>query len=421
MGVSSPESPNRSDDVAVAGRLANFQALTDSTLARLDVDELLVELLARAREILDVDTAAVLLLDEQGDALVARASCGIEDEVRQGVRIPLGVGFAGRIAATKEAVRLDQVDSSTVANPILWEKGIKVMLGVPLVSGDDVIGVLHVGRLESRPFDEHDIELLQVVSGRVVGAIQSRQLAIERAATGLLERSLLPTRLPTCQGLTFATRYVAAEKLVVGGDWYDIFTLPSGQLWVVVGDVAGHGLQAAVVMGRIRSALRAYTLIGEPPERVLDLVDRKVNHFEIGTMATVACAVIDPPYDTMTLAVAGHPPPVIAMPGRPASLAKVAVSPPIGTTFACPSRSSTTIKLAPGSVVALYTDGLIERRDEPIDVGLERLRKALTPGPPDRVARDIMRDLIGATAPRDDIALVVMRCAESCDAPNEKP
>jgi serine phosphatase RsbU (regulator of sigma subunit) len=230
---------------------------------------------------------------------------------------------------------------------------------------------------------------------------------------------LLPTKLPICPGLSFATRYVAAEELVVGGDWYDIFTLPSGQLWIVVGDVAGHGLHAAVVMGRIRSALRAYTLIDEPPERVLDLVDRKVNHFEIGSMATVACAVIDPPYDTITLAVAGHPPPAIAAPGRPASLAEVEVSPPIGTRFACPSRVSTTIPLAPGSVVAFYTDGLIERRGEAIDVGLERLRKAISPGPPDRVAREIMRDLISDTVPRDDIALVVMRRADSDDARGE--
>ena len=391
----------------VAGRLAQLHALTDSTLTQLDVDELLAELLARVRDILDVDTAAVLLLDEQGDALVARAACGIEDEVRQGVRVPIGTGFAGRIAATKEAVRLDRVDSTTVSNPILWEKGIKVMLGVPLISGD-LVGVLHVGRLQTRRFNDRDVELLQIVAERIAGAIQARQLAIERAATRLLEHSLLPAKLPRCPGLTFATRYVAAEELTVGGDWYDLFTLPSGQLWIVVGDVAGHGLQAAVVMGRIRSALRAYTLLDLPPERVLDLVDRKVNHFEIGTMATVACGVLEPPYDTITLAVAGHPPPVIAAPGRPAWLADINTSPPIGTTFTARPRSATTIALPPDAVVAFYTDGLIERRDESIDVGLERLRNAMSLGTPDRVAREIMRHVIGNRIPGDDIALVVM-------------
>jgi sigma-B regulation protein RsbU (phosphoserine phosphatase) len=407
--VSSSEGPEVSHDVVLAGRLARLEALTDTTLAQLDVDELLAELLARVREILDVDTAAVLLLDVQSAVLVARAACGIEDEVRQGVRVPLGTGFAGRIAATKEAVRLDRVDSTTVANPILWEKRIKVMLGVPLMRADDVLGVLHVGRLENRPFSEHDVELLQVVAERVAAAVQSRQLASERAATDLLERSLLPTKLPRCPGLSFATRYVAAEELTVGGDWYDLFTLPSGQLWIVVGDVAGHGLQAAVVMGRIRSALRAYTLLDASPERVLDLVDHKVNHFEIGTMATVACAVLDPPFDTMRLAVAGHLPPVVAAPGRPAWLAEVDVSPPIGTNFASQPRSSTTIPLAPDSVVAFYTDGLVERRGESLDVGLERLRRATSVGAPDGVAREIMRQVIGNSIPRDDIALVVMR------------
>jgi sigma-B regulation protein RsbU (phosphoserine phosphatase) len=329
------------------------------------------------------------------------------------VRVPLGTGFAGRIAATGEAVRLDQVNSTTVANPILWEKGIKVMLGVPLLSGVAVVGVLHVGRLERRPFDDHDVELLQIVADRVAGALQSRQLAAERAATALLERSLLPTKLPTCPGLTFATRFVAAEGLTVGGDWYDLFTLPSGQLWIVVGDVAGHGLQAAVIMGRIRSALRAYALIDASPARVLDLVDRKVNHFEIGTMATVACAVIDPPYETMTVALAGHPPPVIAVPGEPASMVEVKPGIPLGVNLVAPPRSSATVALPADSVVAFYTDGLVERRGESLDEGFDRLRHAMSLGTPERVAGGIMRHVIGNTVPRDDIALVVVRRADS--------
>jgi phosphoserine phosphatase RsbU/P len=397
-----------SDGVPLAERLANLQALTDSTLTQLDVDDLLVELLSRVREILDVDTAAVLTLDEATGELAARAACGIEEEVRQGVRVPFGAGFAGRIAATKEPVRLDHVDSSTVANPILWEKGIEVMLGVPLLSGDRLLGVLHVGRLENQPFNEQDIELLRIVADRVARAMEAQQRVIERAATGLLERSLLPAKLPNCRGLNFATRYVPAEEKRVGGDWYDLFTLPSGQIWIVVGDVAGHGLQAAVVMGRIRSALRAYTLLEAPPEVVLDLVDRKVHHFEMGTIATVACAVINPTYDTMTVALAGHPPPVIAMPGRPASLAEIEVSPPVGTNFA-PQRRSSTIALVPDTVIAFYTDGLIERRGESVDVGFKRLLDATFPDTPERVAREIMRNVVGGRVVRDDIALVVVR------------
>ncbi len=248
-----------------------------------------------------------------------------------------------------------------------------------------------------------------MVGDRIAGAIQTRQLADERAATGLLERSLLPTKLPSCPGLAFATRYVGAEHKTIGGDWYDIFTVGSGQLWIVMGDVAGHGLQAAVVMGRIRSALRAYSLLDESPERVLDLVDRKVNHFEFGAMATVACAVLDPPYETMTIALAGHPPPVIAAPRQRAALGGGRTEPPDRNTLSFGNRRSTTIPLAPDSVVAFYTDGLIERPGESLDVGFSRLRQAMSLGPPEDVARDIMRHVIGDYVPQDDIALVVMR------------
>ena len=403
-----PKSAHKPYDVDLATRLTNLESLTDSTLTQLDVDDLLAELLVRVCDILDCDTAAVLMLDEQSETLVARAACGIEEEVRQGVRIPIGRGFAGRIAATNAPVRLDRVDETTVSNPILWDKGIEVMLGVPLLSAEALLGVLHVGRLERRPFTDGDIELLQIVAERIASAIQTNQLASERVAARMLERSLLPSRLPHCDGLEFAARYVAAEAYAVGGDWYDLFTLPSGQLWVVVGDVAGHGLRAAVVMGRIRSALRAYTLLEAPPERVLDLVDAKVNHFEMNTMATIACAVVDPPYDTMTVAIAGHPPPAIVAPDEPAELLDVVKSPPIGVEVPAERRSST-FALPTDAVVAFYTDGLVERRGESLHVGFERLRNAMSPGSADTVARDIMRRVIGGTVPRDDVALVVMR------------
>ena len=404
------ELPQSSDDPGSAERLDKLHALTDSTLSHLGTEALLVELLARVRDILDVDTAAVLTLDPEAGELEARAACGIEEEVRQGVRIPVGTGFAGRIAAVRHPLRLERVDATTVANPILWEKGIKVMLGVPLIGGDSVVGVLHVGRLEMRPFTDGDAELLQVVGDRVVAAIQSRELEVERAATQLLERSLLPARPPPCPGLEFAARYVPVEARSVGGDWYDLFTLPSGQLWIVVGDVTGSGLRAAVTMGRIRSALRAYTMLDEPPERVLDLVDRKIAHFEIDAIATVLCGAMDPPYDVMTLAIAGHPPPVLAVPGRPAAFAETIVSPPIGFGFGAEHpRVATTISVGAGTVIAFYTDGLIERRGESLDRGLERLRQAVSAEAPSQVARDVMRQCIGGSVPDDDIALVVMR------------
>jgi hypothetical protein len=230
-------------------QLDNLLAVSQVGHGRLGVDDLLEALLSQVLEILNADTAAVLMLEPGGNELVARAACGIEEEIRQGVRVTVGKGFAGTIAATRRPVALNHVGPDTVTNPVLWERGIRVMLGVPLVSADELLGVLHVGRLDDRPFGEDDAALLGVVGERVIAAVQTHQLAVERAAVVLLERSLAPHRLPACPGVEFAARYVTAEHRTVGGDWYDVFTLPSGQLWVVIGDVAGHGLEAAVIMG----------------------------------------------------------------------------------------------------------------------------------------------------------------------------
>jgi signal transduction histidine kinase len=169
-------------------RLRRLQALTDAALAHLELDELLAALLVRTRELLEVDTCAVLLLDEATDELVARAAVGIEEEVEQGVRIPVGGGFAGRVAAGRSPVILDDVDHADVLNPILREKGIKSMLGVPLFVHGDVIGVLHVGVLEHRSFGADDVELLQFVADRAAIAIDhARAFEAERRARERIE------------------------------------------------------------------------------------------------------------------------------------------------------------------------------------------------------------------------------------------
>ena len=157
-------------------RLEDVQAVTDAALAHLELDELLGVLLPRIRDILHTDTCAVLLLDEERQELVARAALGIEEEVEQGVRIPLGRGFAGRVAARAEPVIIDDLDKFDVWNPILRQKGIRSMLGVPLLARGDVIGVLHVGTLTARKFTRGDVELLSLVAERVGIATERAQL-----------------------------------------------------------------------------------------------------------------------------------------------------------------------------------------------------------------------------------------------------
>jgi GAF domain-containing protein len=158
-----------------AERLRRLQSVTDAALAHLDLEALLAELLVRTREVLQVDTCAALLLDTQTNELVARAAVGIEEDVEQGMRVPLGAGFAGTIAARKQPVILPDVDHAHVLNPFLREKGVKSMLGVPLLVGGEVLGVLHIGSLTYRTFTSANVELLQLVADRAA-------LATRRAA-----------------------------------------------------------------------------------------------------------------------------------------------------------------------------------------------------------------------------------------------
>ena len=156
--------------------LTRLQAVTDAALAHLELEDLLAELLQRIHTILDVDTCAILLLDEATNELVARAAVGIEEEVEQGVRIPVGGGFAGRIAAERRPILLAHVDHDNVLNPILLEKGIKTLLGVPLIVRDNVIGVLHVGTLVHHSFTRDDVQLLELVGERVALAVERAKL-----------------------------------------------------------------------------------------------------------------------------------------------------------------------------------------------------------------------------------------------------
>jgi signal transduction histidine kinase len=157
-------------------RVESVQAVTDVALAHLELEDLLQALLLRTKDILGVDTCAILLLDPERNELVARAAIGIEEEVEQGVRIPVGGGFAGKIAAERRPVILPVVDHDHVLNPILLDKGIKSMLGVPLLAYDHVVGVMHVGTLHPHEFVQDDVELLQLVAERAALAIEKARV-----------------------------------------------------------------------------------------------------------------------------------------------------------------------------------------------------------------------------------------------------
>lgn len=386
----------------------NLREIESVARALHDLDELLPLLLDQVLDLLHCDTAAVLLFDAKSNQLIARAARGLEEEVRQGVRIPFGVGFAGRIASERRPLTLDQVDCSTVANPILWEKGIRSMVGVPLLSGKTLIGVLHVGSFGTAAFDENDVMLLEVVADKVAEAVEAAVLSSARRAAAVLQRSLLPSALPQHSHIEFASRYAPAERGDVGGDWYDAFELPSGEVWVMTGDVTGHGLNPAIIMGRLRSAMRAYALLGMSPEDVLRGANRKLLYFEPGAMATVICGVLVPPFDEIRMCSAGHPPPVMVHPGNEPQILDPVPTPPLGVVAELEPQSSRW-RLTAGSMLVLYTDGLVERRGEAVTDGIERLRTAVYDDTPDRLCRRIMDSMIGSYVPADDVALLALR------------
>ncbi|MFF5262297.1 PP2C family protein-serine/threonine phosphatase [Actinomadura viridis] len=392
-----------------ARKLEKLQAVTDEAFAHMDVDELLDALLERVRQILRTDTAVVLLLDRQAQQLVATAARGIEEEVQQAVHVPVGVGFAGRVAAERRPVHVDDVPSADLFNPLLVQRGLRSLLGVPLIAGGTLVGVMHVGTVTARRFTAEDVEFLQLAAARAALAVRSLLSRAERAGALELQRSLVPATLPDIPGVELAARYRPGEASV-GGDWYDVFTLPSGEIGIVMGDVAGHGFPAAVVMGRMRSALRAYALESGDPSEVLHKLDRKMAHFEPEATATVLYVVCEPTLERAKVASAGHFPPVLAVPGRPAS--PVEMKPDVLIGFGMETRRpATTVELPPGSLLCLYTDGLVERRGRSVNDGIDHLCDVVFAGPPERVSAAVMAALVGRRPVQDDIALLLIRRA----------
>src|SRR3954452_12839141 len=297
-------------------RVERLQSITDSALGFMSLEDMLSELLERIRMVLEADTAAVLLLDEDRGVLVARAARGLEEEVRQGVQVPLARGFAGRVAAGRRPIVIEDLSKADVVNPILRQKGIRSMLGVPVHVEGRVIGVMHVGALQTRVFDDDDISLLQLAADRAAMAIDKARVTEQRAVTEIMQRALLPDALPSIPGLRFSAKYLPGGSSVkVGGDWYDVFQLPSGRLGFVIGDVVGRGVLAASVMAEIRTALRAYLTEGHALPDVMRLLNELLVGMGRHRSATVAILELDFETGTLEGVSAGPLPPLIVPPG----------------------------------------------------------------------------------------------------------
>lgn len=400
-------------DAAPATQVQLLYRLSDPSLSELGLEDFLTELLDRVQDALAVDTVAILLLDQERDQLVARAAKGVEEEVEQGVRIPIGEGFAGRIAEERVAIFIADVDHADILNPILRQKGIRSLLGVPLIVEGDLMGVLHVGSLTPRTFGQQDLALLQVAAARAAPGIERARLYSalehEHRSAMVLQRSLLPKRLIDVLGIDAAARYLPASD-EVGGDWYDVFELPGGHLGIAIGDVVGHGLRAAALMGQLRTALHAYAIVGHSPGRTLELVDRFLQTMPDFAMATAAYAVLDPETGEVTLANAGHLPPLIVSRGEGRHF-EAEPSAPLGA-LSFGQRPEYRESLKRGETLVLYTDGLVERPGIPLNESIDLLLQTISHAGSAEQACQLAMQLVPLEGLRDDLAIVALQSRE---------
>ena len=268
--------------------------------------------------------------------------------------------------------------------------------GLPRYVGDRFVG--YVGTAI-------DIHERKTMEGRLLEVYQREHTIAET-----LQRSLLPERLPPIEGVEMAARYLpGARGAAIGGDWYDVLERPDGRVALVVGDVAGHGLRAAASMGQLRNAFRAYGMVEASPAEVVARINRLVMSGVEQVMATVLYLVLDRETGEVAFSAAGHPPPLVIGPDGPRFL-DGGRSVPIGAADPAVFREETAV-IEPGSALLLYTDGLVERRDTPLDERLDQLAAAV--GPADEglgtLCERVLDSVLGEGELGDDVAILAVR------------
>ncbi|MGW5425178.1 SpoIIE family protein phosphatase [Streptomyces sp. NPDC003943] len=297
--------------------------------------------------------------------------------------------------------------------------GIHSLIAAPLRARGVVLGVVNFWRSQKpEPFDEDDLSLAEELVGRAAVTMDNaRRYTREHTLAVTLQRSLLPQDLPEQSAVDVAHFYQPAQS-GVGGDWFDVIPLPGSRVGLVVGDVVGHGLHAAVTMGRLRTAVHNFSSLDLPPDELLARLDNLVQRMDQegdGTApnggilgATCLYAVYDPVSQNCTMARAGHMPPLVVAPDGTTTISELPAGPPLGL-GGMPFETAE-LHLAEGSQLVLYTDGLVEERGRDITEGVETLRTALSH--PDRdphASRRAVLDALLPSQPADDIALLVAR------------
>lgn len=281
---------------------------------------------------------------------------------------------------------------------------------VPLVARGTVLGTVSVTRLRGRePFDDEDRVLIDEVAARAALNIDNARLyTTQRQAALTLQRSLTNNALPAVTGLELTGRYLPASDHDVGGDWFDVVALPGGRTGLVIGDVMGHGIHAAAVMGQLRTAVRTLARHDIAPARMLRSLDAVVADLGEDEMATCVYAVHDPVARIWTIARAGHPPPAVVTPAGDITFLDGPPGTPLGS--GAHAFGAEEVALPAGGLLVLYTDGLIEARDRDLDEGMAQLAGALrdTDRPLEELCDDVLAGLLDGQA-QDDVAMLLAR------------
>ena len=289
------------------------------------------------------------------------------------------------------------------------------MVVLPLIARGTMLGFFVCTRQEGfRRFDAYDVEIgMDFATRAAVFIDNARRYSREHATALTLQRSMLPTGLSAPSSVEVRHRYLPGSKMIeVGGDWYESIALPGGRVALVVGDVAGHGVRAAVTMGRLRTAIHTLAMLELPPadsllqlDELMHTLGEREPHF-----ATCAYAVYDAVSGECEVAVAGHLPPLLVHPDGSNELLDVPPSPPLG--IGDGEVESRRFQVEDGSLFVLYTDGLVENKGQDISDGLARLRGIFGPGSPTRPLEDLCKatlDGVYSDHQRDDIAMLIAR------------
>ncbi|MGW6943954.1 SpoIIE family protein phosphatase [Streptomyces xanthophaeus] len=331
--------------------------------------------------------------------------------------------------ATRQPYLVARLDAEAVAPAArhtskpaqLLETGVHSFLMMPLVARETVLGVATFYRTRPvGPFGSDDVTLAGELTARTAISIDNARLYLHEHETAVvLQRSMLPQHVTPPPGIEIAHRYLPASDVnEVGGDWYDVLPLTGGRAALIIGDVMGHGIAAAAVMGRLSATVRALARLDMPPAALLHQLEATLADLAEPMLATFLYVVCDPASGNCTVTRAGHPPPAVAEPDGTVRLVATPPGVPLGVggiTF-----TTTEITLPPGSVLVLYTDGLIEARSSDIDDRLRELTGLLTESqqPLDQLCDSLITHLVPASAD-DDIALLVARIG--ANTPSSEP